>query len=242
MRIPTITGEIRRRILLNYRIDPEVIQKQLPPVFRPKLQNGYAIAGICLIRLEQIKPKGLPNLLGIASENSAHRIAVTWKDESGVEREGVYVPRRDTDSLLNSLAGGRIFPGVHHYSNFSVNEEDDVIRMTVSASGSQSPLVDLTVKKSSSFPSDSTFSSLSDSSQFFENGSTGYSARPKGNKLDGLLLKVDNWKVSALEVLNASSTYFDDRSIFPANSVELDHALLMENIPHEWHSQSPMFI
>jgi predicted MPP superfamily phosphohydrolase len=35
---------------------------------------------------------------------------VTWNDETGA-LEGVYIPRRDTGSLVNHLAGGRVFPG-----------------------------------------------------------------------------------------------------------------------------------
>ena len=81
MRIPAIAGLIRRRVLLNYRVSPEIAQAIIPPVFRPKLIGEYAIAGICLIRLEQIRPNGLPAWVGIASENFAHRIAVEWEDE-----------------------------------------------------------------------------------------------------------------------------------------------------------------
>ena len=55
-------------------------------------------------------------MVGMTSENSAHRIAVEWDDEEGVVKEGVFVPRRDTDSRLVALAGGRIFPGMHHLS------------------------------------------------------------------------------------------------------------------------------
>jgi len=106
MNIPVIEGIIRRRILLNYRVAPEALKGILPSNFQPKLISGYAIVGICLIRLEQVRPKGLPALIGISSENSAHRIAVEWKDSAGEHREGVFVPRRDTDSLLNSFAGG----------------------------------------------------------------------------------------------------------------------------------------
>ena len=58
MKLPIIEGVINRRILVNFRVEPEVIQKQLPSRFRPKLHAGRAIAGICLIRLEQIRPKG----------------------------------------------------------------------------------------------------------------------------------------------------------------------------------------
>ena len=55
-----MAGLIKRRLLVNYRVDPKVMQRFLPKPFRPKLQNGQSIAGICLIRLEQIRPAGLP--------------------------------------------------------------------------------------------------------------------------------------------------------------------------------------
>lgn len=133
MHMPTITGIIRRRILANFSVEPEVIARLLPAPFSPKIVNGRAVAGVCLIRLEQIRPLHTPAALGITSENAAHRIAVTWQDEEGIEREGVYVPRRDTDSLLNVLAGGRLFPGEHHRSDFEVSDDGDTVDLTMPA-------------------------------------------------------------------------------------------------------------
>src|SRR5216683_3246815 len=97
MKLSKIGGIIRRRILVNYRVRPEVIQPMLPAKFQPKLHDGFAIAGICLIRLEKVRPNGVPDFLGATSENAAHRVAVTWKDEWGKTQEGVYVLRRDTN-------------------------------------------------------------------------------------------------------------------------------------------------
>jgi hypothetical protein len=110
MRIPVIRGIIDRRILANFHIDPDVMARILPSPFRPKLANGHAIGGICLIRLRGIRPRFFPIPWGIGSENAAHRIAVEW-DVDGQPREGVYIPRRDTSSRLNTLAGGTLFPG-----------------------------------------------------------------------------------------------------------------------------------
>jgi len=45
MRIPVITGWIDRRILVNYRVDPEVMAKYLPEPFEPQLVDGYGVAG-----------------------------------------------------------------------------------------------------------------------------------------------------------------------------------------------------
>jgi hypothetical protein len=121
MRLPTIEGVIRRRILVNFRVDPEVMQAQLPPPFHPKLQQGHAIAGICSVRLEAMRPRGFPAVLGVASENAAHRVAVVWETADGQRREGVFIPRRDTGSLLNHLGGGRIFPGESHRARWRIS-------------------------------------------------------------------------------------------------------------------------
>src|SRR5689334_21923940 len=104
MKIPTIHGIIDRSILINFTADPEAVGKILPAPFRPKLYKGRAVVGICLIRLKHIKPKGLPDFIGVSSENGAHRIAVEW-EEGGETKQGVYVPRRDTSLRFNTWVG-----------------------------------------------------------------------------------------------------------------------------------------
>jgi hypothetical protein len=78
MRPPTLAATIERRILVNYRVDPDVLALLLPPPFRPVVVGGYGIAGICLIRLSGVRPAGVPRALGVTSENAAHRVAVEW--------------------------------------------------------------------------------------------------------------------------------------------------------------------
>ncbi len=113
MRIPVIRVLIGRRILVNFRGDPNVLARSSPDPFRPILVNDFGVAGICL---KHIRPRFAPRFVGISSENAAHRIAVQW-GKDGETHEGVYIPRRDTSSRLNTLAGGGLFPGsdqVHH--------------------------------------------------------------------------------------------------------------------------------
>ena len=38
------------------------------------------------------------------------------------------------------------------------------------------------------------------------------------------------------------SSYFDNRSLFPPDSIRFDHALIMRNIEHEWHSAAAMSV
>ncbi len=235
IKLPTIQGIIKRRILVNYRADKNIIQNILPKQFRPKLHNDDAIAGICLIRLEHIRPHFTPEFVGLSSENAAHRIAVLWENEAGETCEGVYVPRRDTDSMLNHLAGGKIFPGEHNKADFEVAEADNKIDFEMK-SDDGTVRVKLKGEISEDFPESSIFSTLAEASKFFENGSLGYSVKQSGRELDGILLKIKDWKVESLAVNFIESSFYNDGNVFPKGSIEFDHALIMQNIIHEWKS------
>src|SRR5262245_54265277 len=131
MRLRTLRGVIRRRILVNFRVRPEALRSVVPPRFRLKLQNGYAVAGVCLIRLEEVRPRFVPRPFGLRSENAAHRVAVLWEDEAGRDREGVFIFRRDTGSPVNRLAGGRIFPGEHHAASFRSRDSNGRVELSM---------------------------------------------------------------------------------------------------------------
>jgi Uncharacterized conserved protein (COG2071) len=241
MRLPIIEGTIRRRILVNYRVDPAVIQRHLPSRFRPKLYEGRAVAGVCLIRLEHIRPKILPAFIGINSENAAHRIAVLWDDEQGVTREGVFIPRRDTNSEINHLMGGRIFPGEHNKAAFTVQESETEISFSMESRDGEVK-VDLAGRISDALPNSSVFPSLSAASSFFEPGSLGYSVTGDAHRLDGIELETKEWRVEPLQLDRVKSSFFADEERFPKGSAEFDHALIMRNIAHEWHSASDLYV
>jgi len=240
MRLPTIQGIIRRRILANFRIDPQIMQGHLPSCFKPKLHEGFAVAGICLIRLEHIRPKLMPEVIGLSSENAAHRVAVRW-DGGGVAHEGVFISRRDTDSRLNHLLGGRIFPGEHHQASFSVAEADSEIKL-VMKSTDMTAAVEIEGEIAEEMPSASIFSSLAEASSFFEGGSLGYSVTSESDRLDGLKLETKEWHVEPLRVRRVYSSYFSDEEKFPRDSIEFDHALIMRNVAHEWHSADDLYV
>lgn len=240
VRIPVIRGIIKRRMLVNFRAEPEVVQRVLPEPFRPKLYAGHAVVGVCLIRLEQIRPARLPGIIGVSSENAAHRIAVQWNDAQGLHKEGVFIPRRDTDSLLNRLAGGRLFPGEHRAARFSVTEEGSHIDFAME-SVDRTVGVKVSGDEDDSFPSSSCFASLEQASEFFEGGSLGYSVTRDGDRMDGLLLRTLDWRVRHLAITLVHSSFFADLKRFPKGSVEFDHALIMRNLPHEWHQAEDLY-
>lgn len=237
MNIPSLQGTIARRLLVNFRADPGVVHALLPRPFRPKLHSGQAIVGVCLIRLEAVRPAWSPLRLGLSSENAAHRVAVEWDENDGTAREGVFIPRRDTGSRLNYVTGGRVFPGQHHFASFDVHEAGNEIRFKM-RSQDEGAEVRLCGQVSQQLPASSGFASLEEASRFFQTGSLGYSVRRDSQALDGLTLETFDWRVEALDVSHVYSSFYE--RAFAPGSIEYDHTLLMRNIKHRWHATRPL--
>jgi hypothetical protein len=240
MTLDRVQGTIRRRILVNFRVDPEVMRRTLPAPFEPKLANGHAIAGICLIRLENERPSWLPLAIGASSENAAHRVAVYRRDAHGRQEESVYIARRDSDSALNRWAGGRLFPGEHGPARFVVDDDHTTVRLDMrAADGLQ---VGLRAHAASSLPARSAFASLEEASAFFRGGALGYSVTRARSRLDALYLDTNDWRVAPLQVDWVQTTYFENVTRFPPGSVELDCALIMRDVPHVWRRKADLVL
>jgi hypothetical protein len=235
MFLDAIHGIISRRILLNYRVVPDVLARALPTPFRPKLYRGWGVGGICMIRFQNLRPRFLPSVLGVSSENAAHRIAVEWTQDGEV-KEGVFIPRRDTNSWFNYALGGRVFPGILSRSKFDVAETDQSVSVKIIREDGKEEAA-FAGSIAAQLPGTSIFPNLEEATGFFSLGATGYSATREEGHYHGMELKTLNWTIAPLKIDRAYSRFFSNLEMFPQDSVHLDNALLMRNILHEWHSR-----
>jgi len=239
MFLDSIHGIIDRRVLLNYRIEPAVLQRVLPPPFKPKLFGDHGVGGVCMIRFKHLRPRSVPAWLGVNSENAAHRIAVEWVQD-GERREGVFIPRRDTNSWFNKTFGGRVFPGIFQRSRFEPRESDTSVALRIVRADGELELC-FAGHVADGLPRTSIFPSVEAAAEFFSLGATGYSATRTEGHYHGMELRSLDWKVTPMAIDEARSRFFDDRERFPPGSAELDCALLMRGIQHEWHSRPDLY-
>jgi hypothetical protein len=213
--LPTLEGVIRRRVLLNFRADPGVVASLLPSPLEVLSHEGFAIVGVCLIGMEQLRPKGLPSVLGLSSENMAHRIAIRYL----------------------RLLGGRLFPGVQHRADFTINDAGDCLSMDVKTEDGQAD-VSFEASHTTEWAPDSVFATFDDAFKFFRRGDCGFSCSLRAGRLDGLQLKTLRWEMSTLRVSRLCSAFFQHGERFSSDLVHFDCALLMRGVPHEWHEIS----
>jgi hypothetical protein len=231
--LPTLEGVIRRRILLNFRADPNAVAPLLPSPLQVLTYGGFAIVGVCLIGMEKLRPKGIPAALGLSSENMAHRVAVRYPTREGM-RDGVFIWRRETDQCLVALLGGRLFPGAHHSAGFVIDEGTEGLSMAVKTEGALAD-VDFAGFYETAWQPDSIFPAFDNAVEFFRRGDCGFSCSLQAGRLDGLRLKTLKWEMSPLRISRLHSAFFQDGQRFSSNAIQFDCALLMRGIPHEWH-------
>ncbi len=225
-----VAGRITRRVLVNYRVKADALRPLLPEGLRPKRVRGWGVAGICLIRLDEVRPRGWPSWCGLASENAAHRIAVEW-DEGGALCEGVFVPRRDTDRWFNRLAGGRLFPGQHHAARFQVEDTERRLAIAV-RSDDNTVAVEIVAEPAETVSGGSVFRDIDEANAFFQAGALGWSPRRDGAALEGLELRCPVWRMAPLNVERVRSSFFDQLG----GDAEFDSAFLMRGLDHEWRA------
>jgi uncharacterized protein YqjF (DUF2071 family) len=232
MRTPIFCGVIKRRFVLNYRADPKVVKRLLPASFNPKLYHGYAIVGICLVRLESLRLRGLPAWLGVSSENAVHRIVAESIDSKGGPRDDIFVARRDTDLWLNTLLRGKLFKGEYHQARFAVEESVGHVEFAC-RSLDRTTEVSFSGDDALQLPASSCFKSVQE--DFFRSVDAGSSLSEDSQTLEGIALDGKEWKIRPFRISRLSSSFFDDRNHFPSGSIEFDHALVMRDIAHAWN-------
>lgn len=231
--LPILTGLIARRVLLNFRADPRIAQALLPRPFVVETCRGAAIVGICLIRLEQLRPKGFPSQVGLASENMAHRIAVRYP-ANGEMKSGVFIWRRETDQRLVQVFGGRLFPGVHHGAKFLTQTDGDEISMQVKSNDGETD-VSFSARDSLAWQPTSLFKGVDEASDFFRRGECGFSSSLNQSSVEGMQLKISQWRLKPMVVQLKKTAFYSNPSRFPEGSVEFDCGLIMRAVPHQWH-------
>lgn len=128
-----IRGAIARRLLVNATVDAELVRPLLPEGVAPAAVggDGRALVGVCLLRVHDLRPVGMPAALGRSFEGLAHRVAVRRADGTA----GVHIVRRETPDRLARAVGGRVFPGTHHPIDLHPGASD----LRVEATGHDAP-------------------------------------------------------------------------------------------------------
>lgn len=224
---PAIRGVITRRILVNYRVDLGTLDTVLPDAFRGRgvRESGKGIGSVCFTRIEHARPRFAPKAVGVSVETATHRISAERETDTGTE-DCVYVPRRDVSSRLCAAMGESALPTELNCGDFRVEERNGVCRIRVDC-GDEFAGVEVHETDRDEIDEGSLFDSLVSASRFFCEAGVRYS--PSGNRFESVELCPRKWEMQPVDVVESASSFFER-----LEGAELDSALRMEGIEHEW--------
>lgn len=218
-------GFLERRVLVNYRVAPGVLERLLPPRTHLRLCRGVGIATVSLVRQSHVRPRFLPAALGLSSDSAVYSICVEG-DGGRSSAADLVALRRETSSWFSS----RMLHGLYQHARFEVCDDIDHLRVRVTGDDG-TPCIALDGMPTPQLPAQSVFRSLAEASAFCgcPVGRPAQTALRLEGPLPACEAKYEPLAISQLQV-----SFFDNTSLFPPGTAVFDSALVLRHLEHQW--------
>ena len=121
-------------------------------------------------------------------------------------------------------------------ARFSVGERDGGYRITAE---NKDMCIGVEARVASRLPADSVFSSMEEASKFFRGAPAGYSDTRVPGVFDGVRMEATYRAVRPLAVDSVTSSFFDDRRLFPRGTITVDSAFAVSGLA-TWRPSAPL--
>jgi hypothetical protein len=232
-----MVGDVRERFLLTYRVDPRAVRALAPGPFEPVVRDGVAFAGVCLVEMRGMRPRGLPARLGFADHEAVYRLIVEYESPTLGRLRGIVAPRSDAAHPL-IVVGGRFLShyGFHHARIEKRRRGNHVLLRHRTADGGGDLDAELAVDpERRALPLGSCFASLDDAVDFLVGMRHSFSWDRRRQVVHRSLIRHAPWTMSvALPLRPPRLAYFAGEPFRHYGGAELDSVLQMRDVPHVW--------
>ena len=238
MRKLTDSGTIDRRILILFRILPQVLEGVLPGDVRPREIRGCVLGGIALSRRRGVRTSLLPVRL-TTSHNAVHFLLV---DPPGTTQRhgGTLVTRCDTSSRLQAWIGGHgIQRSKQHHARFRVSESKDSIEL-VSDSDDHAMHLAFKARIDRSIPRTSFFRSSQQAYELLRESLVALGLTPREVEVMGEPRAIRRSRLHPLIMERLESSVFSDARFTSAEAVQFDSAFWLRDDEFAWSGQGAL--
>ena len=118
----TVRGRIRRCWLFTWRTPVETVRPLVPAPLDPVTHRGFAFWNVVVCEIGGMRPRALPESLGIAYWHVAYRLHVRARVADGREVEGLHFIRSDCDRSIVTALGNVLTDFRFHTARIAVQE------------------------------------------------------------------------------------------------------------------------
>ncbi|MEM1295597.1 MAG: DUF2071 domain-containing protein [Verrucomicrobiota bacterium] len=225
--IPMV-GRLSRCWLLAYRAPLDLVRRHLPAPLKPLSFGGYGFWNVVVCEIENMRPRGLPSIMGITYRHAAYRIYVRHLNDAGTSVEGLYFLRSDCDSPLLTAGGNVLTDFKFHSGDITIAENPLATLLEVKSKGANGQAT-IHYGHHAKLAEGSPFQSVQEAGDFLEYTPHGISVSPHGG-VEVLPIRRNeaDWKP---RVVAAQSDHWD----YLANDeTHLEIAYEVAPIDYEW--------
>jgi uncharacterized protein YqjF (DUF2071 family) len=218
----TMRGLLAHCWLFIYQTPAEAVAHLLPVPLKPVTHRGFAFWNIVVSQIRHMRPRGVPDYLGITYWHTAYRLYVRFHPASGEPIEGLYFLRSDCDSSLITLAGNLLTDFRFHQAAIDVREGATTVTIQVESPAAPAYAA-LRPEVPTERPSYSAFSSLEQAAAFLK-----YKPASITITHDGManVMHIDRdeaaWRSKLVHIESASWDFLKGRPVLPEICYQVD--------------------
>ena len=225
-----VETQFENSIVLSYAIAKEELQGLIPECLELDVfDDEWAFIALAMVKTKDLRPKGLPRLLGNDFFLIGYRVFVRYTDKRGKRLRGLYILKSETNKRKMSFFGN-IFTHYNYTTtdisylkdgkNLSIRSEKSDLEVSIQSGG-------LDVK----LPETSPFDSWKDARRFA--GPLPFTFTYNEEKKEVLIIEGvrQHWKPKPIHIVNAKVGFIKNKGF---KDIRLANAFEVSNIPYYW--------
>ena len=233
-----LTAHLTNMFLVNFAVRADVLRQHVPPVFALETKDGYGFMSAVIARVEAMRPRGAPKLLGRDFDSVVYRVPVRYRSNNGRTVRGFYFPRSDASDWLLSLGGfwQRLFKTC--WSHVAMMQRHGETRFTVVPSDFSNARIAARFVRSrrhSRLPESSCFATIQQADEFLIARPIALHYDSRRREVAIVLVRRAHWNARVASVQQAEFDYVRALAGRDPQAVRFDSVLYVQRVPYVWH-------
>ena len=129
----TMVGRLMDCILLAYSTPAESVRHLLSPPLELVTRDGRALWNVVACRVESIRPRGVPAIVGVTYHHVAYRLYVRARVSDGEAVDGLFFVRSDVDRAPLTLFGNFVSDFRFHTADIALAASEHQVNLRVNS-------------------------------------------------------------------------------------------------------------
>ena len=224
----TMVGRIGPCYLLNYRVPAARVEHLLPSRLKLITHRKFAFLGVVLSRIERMRPRFVPALVGMTYWHIGYRLHVRAELPGGGAVDGLFFLRSDAESRLISLGGNLLTDFRFHPAKISVGDDQITVK---SDDGGGDAVVQFADECVDELQSASCFDSIAECARVLTYQPNGLACVGDGVRIAQVIRDESCWRERPIRIAEAKFAFLD--AIAPGE-FQLERATRVAPIDYVW--------